>query len=322
MIKTFLTTNWGLKYPIVSASMTPAATGRLANAVSTAGGLGMIGVNESWSCEDIKRECAVARAGGKPYGVGFFGWAMERDPALLQTAIEERPRFISISFIDVRPYARVVQEAGIALGAQVQTRTDASAALEAGVDVLIAQGTEAGGHTGEVSTLTLLQVALSIAGSTPVIAAGGIATPQGLAAVLAAGAAGGWIGTPFLLAGEAAVPDDAKLRIIESDETQTMLTSLFDKIQGFPWPARFRGRAIRNVFLDEWAGREAQAAQEPGLRERLLEAKRTSNYDVAYIYAGQSIGLLSEQRSAREVVEALGEGAERVLRDRCETLLH
>src|SRR6202022_2036657 len=100
-----------------------------------------------------------------------------------------------------------------------------------------AQGTEAGGHTGDVSTLTMLQIALVLS-NRPVLAAGGIATPQGLAAVLAAGAAGAWVGTPFLLAREANVPDAARERMLASDETQTVLTALFDRMQGYPWPAR------------------------------------------------------------------------------------
>ena len=109
----------------------------------------------------------------------------------------------------------------------MQSRAWARTALAAGVDILTAQGTEAGGHTGSVGTLPLLQIVLEMAGDVPVIAAGGIATGRGLAAVLAAGASGAWIGTPFLVAREARSNDIARERIIRSDETQTVLTGAF-----------------------------------------------------------------------------------------------
>lgn len=302
--------------------MTPAATGTLARAVSEAGGFGMIGVNESWTGADIRRECATARQGDRSlrFGVGFFGWALERSPELLDVAIEERPFLISVSFIDIAPYAQKVKNAGIILAAQVQTGHDAQLALRGGIDVLIAQGTEAGGHTGDVSTLTMLQIALSISDK-PVLAAGGIATPQGLAGVLAAGAAGAWIGTPFLLAREANVSEAAREKIMAADETQTVLTTLFDRLQGYPWPERFKGRALRNQLTDQWQGREDAASANAKVIQQLAQAKKDGDFRLAYIYAGQSVGLLSEQCSAGDIVRSLGEGAEEVLRNHLSRLL-
>jgi len=322
MIKTLLTTGWGCTYPILNASMTPAATGLLARTVTGAGGFGMIGVNETWTGEDIRRECAIARQNDASlrFGIGFFGWALERSPDLLEVAIEQRPFLISISFIDVAPYAKQVHGAGIVLAAQVQTGRDARAALDGGVDVLIAQGTEAGGHTGDVSTLTMLQIALNITDK-PVLAAGGIATAQGLAGVLAAGAAGAWIGTPFLVTKEANVTDAARERILAADETQTVLTALFDTLQGFPWPERFKGRALRNELTERWHGHEADAVADPDLIAALRAAKANDDFRIANIYAGQSAGLISARCSAADVVTGLGLGAERVLRESFARLL-
>jgi len=322
MLKTFLTQAWGLRYPILNASMTPAAAGNLARAVTDAGGLGMIGVNETWTPADIERECAVAREGDQQrrFGIGLFGWALEARPELLDSAIAQKPFLISISFLDLAPYAQRVHDAGISLAAQVQSRRDAQAALRNGVDVLIAQGTEAGGHTGDVSTLLMLQIALELT-EKPVLAAGGIATARGLAAVLAAGAAGAWIGTPFLLADEAAVSDAARERILAADETQTVLTSLFDRLQGFPWPARFRGRALANEMTRAYHGREDEALADSTALAQFREAKQSGNFALANIYAGQSAGLLTSRYPARQIVEKLGEGAERVLRGRFSELL-
>ncbi len=322
MIKTVLTETWWCTYPIVNAPMTPAATGVLARTVSEAGGFGMIGVNETWTADDIRGECEIARENDSSlrFGIGFVGWVLEQNPGLLDVAIELKPFLISISFIDVAPYARKVHDAGILLAAQVQTRRDAEAALHGGVDVLVAQGTEAGGHTGDVSTLTILQIALATSDK-PVIAAGGIATSQGLAAVLAAGAAGAWIGTPFLLAKEANVADAARERIMASAETDTVLTALFDRVQGFPWPERFKGRVLRNHLTDEWHGREAAACSDSWVPSALQAAKANNDFRIANVYAGQSVGLISGPCSAAELVQGLGDGAERILRERFARLL-
>jgi nitronate monooxygenase len=321
MLSTTLTRDFGLRYPILNASMAPAAVGNLARAVTQAGGLGMLGPSETWTPDDLRRECAAARgsASGR-FGIGF-GLQIERSPELFEAALAERPALICISFVDVAPYAERVRAAGSALGAQVQTRADSERALDAGVDLLIAQGTEAGGHTGDVSTLAMLQIALALADGTPVLAAGGIASPAGLAAVLAAGAEGAWIGTPFLLAHEANVPEAARERIIAAEETDTVLTSLFDRVQNIPWPARFRGRALQNEFTHAWHGNEDAAAADPAVRELFRAAQRSGRYEIANIYAGQSAGLLRERSSAAQIVRAIGEGAESLLRDRMARLL-
>jgi nitronate monooxygenase len=138
---------------------------------------------------------------------------------------------------------------------------------------------------------------------------------------LAAGAAGAWIGTPFLLAAEADVSESARARISAADETQTILTGLFDDLQELPWPKRFRGRVLRNAFAERWHGREAEALGDPALREAFREAKRTGDYDIAHIPAGQSAGLLAGSVTAARVVDGLGGGAERILRRRVTELL-
>lgn len=273
----------------------------------------MLGVDHSWDTEELLEQCAIARGDhNRNFGVGFFGWALEQKPHLLDVAIGQKPKFITISFLNPAPYATKVHAAGILLGSQVQSRRDAEVALAAGVDILIAQGTEAGGHTGDVSTMMMMQIALQMA-DVPVVVSGGIATGAGLAAVLAAGAAGAWIGTPFLLADEANVSDAARQRIINSDETQTVLTALFDKIQGYPWPERFRGRVLQNGLTREWIGRETEATNNPSVLEELSHAQSREDFNVANIYAGQAVGLRSAKCSARRIVEELGEDAERIL---------
>ncbi len=232
MIRTALSDLLDIRVPLFNAPMTPQAGGTLAKAVSNAGAFGMYGVDEDESPAAIGSQLAIlAAAPAVSFGIGLVAWVLAKRPSLLDLAIAARPRLISISFGDVGPYVETVQAAGILLASQVQSRQSARRALDAGVDILVAQGTEAGGHTGTVGTLPLLQLILEMTDK-PVVAAGGIATGRGFAAVLAAGAAGAWLGTPFLLATESRTPSKAQTILIAADETQTVYTSVFDRVQG------------------------------------------------------------------------------------------
>jgi nitronate monooxygenase len=181
MITSALQNLLGLTIPILNAPMTPQAGGALARAVSEAGGFGMLGFDEDEGEESIAAQVAIVGTEPRvPFGIGLVAWVLQRSPQLLDMAIQAQPRFISISFGDPSPYERRVHDAGILLGAQVQSRASARVALEAGVDILTAQGTEAGGHTGSaVGTLPLLQILLDMTDK-PVLAAGGIATGRGV----------------------------------------------------------------------------------------------------------------------------------------------
>jgi nitronate monooxygenase len=322
MLHTYLTDEWGLRYPILGAPMANVAHGRLAHAISEAGGLGMIGIGFKDSPEMIERESSVARgsAGSTKFGIGLMAWAIEIRRELLDAAIRERPFVLAISFGSLAPYADEVHGAGILLATQVNNRRAAVDAAKAGADLIIAQGTESGGHTGHASTLPLLQIVLDSV-DVPVAAAGGIASPAGLAAVLAAGANGGWLGTPFLLSPEAEVTDAARERITKADETQTILTSVFDRANKLPWPAEFPGRALRNSFAAHWHGHEDELLQNEKELARFRTGAEARDYDVTSIYAGQAVGLLSRRRTAQEIVRDFGEGAERHLRENMAKLL-
>jgi nitronate monooxygenase len=301
--------------------MAYAGRGRLAHAVSEAGGLGMLGVGSRDSVDYLEKQAAVARGEGTAakFGIGLMAWALETRPELLQAAIAQQPFLLSISFGSIRPYVEKAHRAGILVATQVSTRRAAVAAAEAGADLIVAQGTEAGGHTGSVGTLPLLQLVLDSV-NVPVAAAGGIASAAGVAAVLAAGAAAAWIGTALLLSPEADVTDEARGRLAEADETQTIHTTVFDRVNQIPWPPQFPGRALRNHFADQWDGREEELvsnAEEIAAFRRGAEAK---DYDITSIYAGQSVGMLFERLPAGDVVRHLGDGAERLLRRRMQTL--
>lgn len=209
--------------------------------------------------------------------------------------------------------------AGILVATQVNTVAAASEAEAAGVDVVVAQGTEAGGHTGFVSTLPLLQGVLD-AVTVPVLAASGIATARGLAAVLAAGAQGAWIGTAFLVSTEAANSPALRQRVVSAAESDTIHTHAFDDVQRVPWPDQYPGRALRNRFAEQWHGRSKHPTDEAFAE--YAQARSRGGYDVAVIYAGESAGLVHQERSAAEIVQQIGEGAESLLRRRRAKLLN
>lgn len=322
MLHTYLTTSWGLRYPIIGAPMAFVGRGRLARAVSEAGGLGMIGIGSTEAVEFLMQEVAVARGSDQMrFGIGMHAWAMEKRPDLLEAAIEAQPFLISLSFGSPAPYVERIHRHDILLATQVNSRAEAIQAERDGIDLIVAQGAEAGGHvSGQVSTLPLLQAVLD-AVRVPVLAAGGIASPRGVAAALAAGAEGVWVGTALLASPECENTEQARVRIVQARETDTILTRAFDVAQGLAWPPQYPGRALRNRFTAQWHDHIDTLPQASEARQQLKQAIADKNYDLAYIYAGQSVGLITSQYPAAEVVRSLGEGAERLLRERCALLL-
>ncbi len=314
MISTDLTRLLGVRHPIVSAPMAGWSGGELAGAVSAAGAFGMIGVGSGTPTGWIGGQAETARRHG-PFGVGLMSWALERRPELLDAVLAERPAAVSLSFGDPAPYVGRVRGAGAVAMSQVQDAEKAERAVEAGVDVLVAQGTDAGGHTGRVGTMPLLQRVLEIGerAGIPVLAAGGIGTGRAVAGVLAMGASGAWIGTRFCATVESTGTEEAKRLILNADETSTVHTRVFDLVQNIPWPEEFAGRAIRNSFSDRWHGRETQLEEERPAISSEFEATR-GDYAEDFVYAGQAAGLVEDIPSAGELVDRLMAEAEARLR--------
>ena len=305
MNATDLTRLLGVRHPIVSAPMAGWSGGGLAGAVSAAGAFGMIGVGSSTPAAWIPEQANLAREHG-PFGFGLMTWALEERPELLDAVLAEEPAAVSLSFGDPAPFVDRVSEAGAVTMSQVQDARKAERAVEAGVDVLVAQGTDAGGHTGRVGTMPLLQRVLEIGegAGLPVLAAGGIGTGRGIAGVLAMGASGAWIGTRFCATMESTGTDAAKRLILEADETATVYTRVFDLVQNIPWPEEFAGRAIRNSFSDRWHGRETELEEQRSSVSAEFEAAR-GDYSEDFVYSGQAAGLVEDIPSAGELVDRL-----------------
>jgi nitronate monooxygenase len=313
VIRTPLTRWFDLSTPIIGAPMAGVSGGELARAVSQGGGLGMIGISGAHSADFLTEQCAIPAADQVPFGVGLMIWVLENRPELLEATIAAAPSLVSVSFGDPAPYVGPLHDAGIAVCAQVNTTADVHRALDAGVDIVVAQGTEAGGHTGRRATLPLLQEVLTLT-DRPVVAAGGIATGRGMAAALAAGAAGVWIGTALLSCTEGLNAPALRERVRAASGDETVLTRAFDVAEGAAWPERWPGRALVNDFSREWDGREDELRETPDARRLVVEGRRTGDPAAAPIYAGESVGLVTSERSATDVVRDLDAEAEKALR--------
>ncbi|WP_228001008.1 NAD(P)H-dependent flavin oxidoreductase [Nocardia australiensis] len=311
-LRTALTGMFGIEHPIVLAPMGGVAGGALAAAVSEAGGLGVIGGglgDREW----MDREVALAAAGtGKPWGIGLLIWGIDTDT--VSWVIDRKPSAIVLSFGDPTPYAAAIRDAGIRLLVQVTDSDEAARALDAGADVLIAQGSEAGGHCGGRATLPFVPSVVDMAESTPVLAAGGIADGRGLAAALTLGAAGALIGTRFEATHEALISAHAAKAIVAARAGDTERNRTLDIARGSAWPAEYPARTLRNGFLDRWRGRDAEMIADSIALQQFRDAATRDDLDYVPVWAGESVDLIDQLESAGEVVRRIGHDAEAVLR--------
>jgi nitronate monooxygenase len=318
---------FGLTHPVMSAPMALHSGGTLAAAVSAAGGLGSFGgIHPSKGPDWIEAEFAAIRARtDRPVAVGFITHLLPFAAPLFEAALAEHPAAIALSFADPEPWIGPCKDAGARVICQVQNYEDAELAIASGADVLVAQGTEAGGHTGTMSLLPFLAGVVDRYPNVPVLAAGGIADGRTLAAALTAGADGAWLGTAFLATPEAVeVHDIHKRLIIESDGTDTVFTRAYDIVSGLPWPATIGERVRRNRFTDEWDEREAELRdRKTGMAaaEAINPFETPPDPDTDAVLYGQSARFVNEIRPAAQVVQTISEEAERILRCRPSMLL-
>lgn len=308
-LSTALTEMFGIDHPVVLAPMGDVAGGALAAAVSEGGGLGVIGAGRG-DLEWLDRECGRARAAtAKPWGIGFLSWAV--DAPVIAAAIEQSPAAIMLSFGDPVPFTDAVRAAGIPLIVQVTTLAEARRALDAGADVVVAQGGEAGGHGGGRATLPFVPAVVDIAGSVPVLAAGGIADGRGLGAALVLGAAGALIGTRFEATPEALIAPEAVKAIIAAAAEDTTSGRAIDVIRDSPWPERYPARTLRNRVTDLWQGREADI--DDAAKAAFREGISHRDPDFVPIWAGEAVDMVAEQESAAVLVGRIARDAEQAI---------
>lgn len=289
--------------------MASVSGGKLAAAVSNAGGLGLVGGgygDPTW----LRKELRVCREEtDRPWGVGFITWAAT--PETIELALGYEPHAIMLSFGDPRPYVSAIKSAGCVLICQVQDIEGALLAKGAGADFIVAQGTEAGGHGAVRSTLPLVPAVVDTVETTPVLAAGGIADGRGLAAALMLGAQGVLIGTRFYAATEALGHKEAKEKIASGNGGQTQRTSVFDIVRSHSWRVPYTGRAFRNNFMDRWHGREEELSTALDTEKPLFaESMETGDFETAMVWAGEATDLISDVLPAADIVRRVGSEAE------------
>jgi nitronate monooxygenase len=309
-----LSTSWsrrmGLRVPIVNAPMGGVAGGRLAAAVTAAGGLGMVGMGTAGSTSSLHAELPHVHG---TFGIGLVDWVIRKEPELLDAALAARPVLVSVSFGTDLSWVRRAHEAGIAAATQVYNSGEAQRAQDAGIDLLVARGSEGGGHgDATIGTLPLLDAVLDVV-SVPVLAAGGIASPRSLAAVLAAGASGAWLGTVLSASPEALTTDASRRALVAARETDTASTRVFDIVRGLPWSKRFPSRVLRNVFVARWSGNEDALADNSDAQGELAAAIAADDRRTAPVDAGQGVGMVTGVAPVGQVIERLCAGAEKLL---------
>ena len=315
MLKTRLTERLGLSHPIISAPMAFAAGGRLAAAVSAAGGLGLIGGgygDADWL------EGEFRAAGSQPVGCGFITWSLRKQPALLDLALSKHPKAILLSFDDPAPLAERVRQRGVTLMCQVQTRRDAERAIQCGADVIVAQGGEAGGHGEKRATMTLVpEVADLIAKTSPetlLCAAGGIGDGRGIAAALMLGADGVMVGSRLWASHEANVSEGMHQAALKASGDDTIRSQVMDLARKLPWRTRYSARVLKNQFIERWHGHEAElmtVADEEAAKYRKAWAE--GDPEKSNTFVGEVVGLIRKIEPTGEIIQRMVQEASLLL---------
>lgn len=316
MVRTPVCELLGIEQPIVQAPM--AAVPQLAAAVSNAGALGMATLTWSTSAADVVRETAALT--DRPFG-GNLVLASDQHRRL-DEALEAGLRIVSLFWGDPASYVEQVHNANGVVLHTVSSAEEALRAVASGVDVIVAQGWEAGGHVrGQVATLPLVPAVVDAVAPAPVIAAGGIGDARGVAAVLALGAQAAWLGTRFLLAQEMPIHQEYRRRLMDAAETDAQW---YADLYEVGWPDAPH-RALRNSTAEVWeaAGRPP-AGSRPGEGDVIAHfasgesivryepappmAGTTGDIEALSLWAGQSVALARQPQPAAEIVAELVSG--------------
>jgi NAD(P)H-dependent flavin oxidoreductase YrpB (nitropropane dioxygenase family) len=323
MIHTRICDLLGMVHPIVLGGMGTATTAPLVAAVSNAGGFGTLGTS-AFDATSLDTEIAsIHERTEKPFGINHLLFQIKED--MFAVTLRAKPSVAAFAWArkdqNLQEYFQRAHDVGSRVMYMAGEVPEALRAAEAGADVIVAQGTEAGGHVGWMASLPLLPMMVKAVAPLPVLCAGGIADGRGLAAVLALGAEGVLLGTRFMATPEAPIHPNFKQAIIESDGHDTVLTEIPDLASQRVWPGAM-SRAQRNGFIGRWAGREwalRQNAQEIG--RQVSAARAAGDIDNASLSFGQDAGLIDSIKSVREVIEDIIAEAEDIIKGRLPSLL-
>ncbi len=323
MIHTRICDLLGIPHPIVLGGMGNATTAPLVAAVSNAGGFGTLGTS-AFDATTLDREiAAIHERTDKPFGINHLLFQIQEN--MFAVTLRARPAVIAFAWArkdqNLRDYFQRAHDAGCKVMHMAGEVSEALRAAEAGADVLVAQGTEAGGHVGWMASLPLVPMMVKAVAPLPVLCAGGIADGRGLAGALALGAEGVLLGTRFIATPESPIHANFKQAIVDSDGHDTVLTEIPDLASQRVWPGAM-SRAKRNQFIERWAGQEwaiRQNANEIG--KDLAKARVAGDVANASLSYGQDAGLIDSIKSVKEVVQDIIAEAEQIISGRLPSLV-
>jgi NAD(P)H-dependent flavin oxidoreductase YrpB (nitropropane dioxygenase family) len=323
MIHTAICDLLGITHPVVLGGMGSATTAPLVAAVSNAGGFGTLGTSAFDAATLANEVAAICERTVKPFGINHLLFQIQEE--MFAVTLRAKPAVVAFAWArkdqNLRDYFQRAHDAGCKVMHMAGEVAEALRATEAGADVIVAQGTEAGGHVGWMASLPLVPMMVKAVAPLPVLAAGGIADGRGLAAALALGAEGVLLGTRFMATPEAPLHTNFKQAIVDSDGHDTVLTEIPDLVSQRVWPGAM-SRAQRNRFIERWAGREWAIRQNASaLGKELAAARAAGDIDNASLSFGQDAGLIDSIKSVHDVVRDIVAEAEQIISSRLTNLI-
>lgn len=296
----------GIKYPIIGGAMARISTHKIVAAVSEAGGLGILGAG-GWTGNQLREEIAKTRElTNKPFGVNLM-LQMPNIDEIVDIVIEQGIKVVTTGAGSPERYIPRLKEVNTTIIPVIATVRHAKKMAGLGVDAIVAEGQEAGGHIGSSSTMALLPQVVD-AVDIPVLGAGGLGDGRSLVAMYALGAQGVQAGTIFLTAEECAIPDNYKQKVIEANDTATIVTGR---------KAKDPVRSLRNPMLERYAKLEAENAPIEELQKLTVGSLSRAIYDgdmeTGSAMAGEIAGLITSIRPAKEIIESIFKEAEEII---------
>jgi NAD(P)H-dependent flavin oxidoreductase YrpB (nitropropane dioxygenase family) len=323
MIRTPVCDLLDIEHPIALGGMGSIYSPALVAAVSNAGGLGAMGCHYMNPDQIRTGTAAIRELTNNGFGLNFLLFDVSEDG--FAAALALRPAVIAFAWPrpeqDVKSYIARAHDAGCKVTFMAGGVPEARRAAAGGADVIIAQGTEGGGHVGWQASMTLVPMVVDAVAPIPVLAAGGFADGRGLAAALSLGADGVLLGTRFLASEESPLHANFKQSILDSDGHDTLLSEIPDIAAGIVWPGAM-SRSRRNAFVDRWAGREwALRRDRAQVLASVQAARKSGDVNEAVLSMGQDAGLIHEILPAGEIVRRIAREAEQILTQRLPRLV-
>jgi len=318
MIRTPVCDLLGIDHPIALGGMGSIFSPPLVAAVSEAGGLGAMGCHRLNPAQIRDAVATIRQRTDRPFALNFLLFHATEEA--FAAALAEKPRVLAFAWPrgdqELKPWLDRAHGIGARTTFMAGDVDTAKRAVEAGADVIVAQGTEGGGHVGWMASMALTPLVVDAVAPVPVLSAGGFADGRGLAAALALGADGVLLGTRFLASEESPLHQNFKQAIVDSDGHDTVLTEIPDIAQATVWPGAM-SRARRNRFVERWAGRDwALRQHQAAALAAIMEARKAGDVDEAPLSYGQDAGLIDDIPPAGEIVRRIAAEAEAIITGR------